>query len=183
MSESHLRFMERTRPDGLDKEAVRWALAEIEKLRDQMTPEPIMTDPSVSEAEVEAAARAVYERYLTAYGIAGALTWEQLGKHDKASDLADARAALTAAAQVRGREDESDVYACLAYAKLQKAEIERLQSALEQVRDTAYSPRDDDTIWMDDQTPLGQFIDSHISRNPTEPDSGPDVLGISKGEE
>jgi hypothetical protein len=31
--EKHLRFMARTRPIGLDKEAVDWAIAEIERLR------------------------------------------------------------------------------------------------------------------------------------------------------
>jgi len=31
--EKHLRFMTRTRPVGLDKDAVEWALAEIEMLR------------------------------------------------------------------------------------------------------------------------------------------------------
>ena len=45
-----------------------------------------------------------------------------------------------------------------------QAEIGRLLAALEKIRDTAYSPQGDDWIWMDDQTPLGQFIDSVINR-------------------
>jgi hypothetical protein len=35
-----------------------------------------------------------------------------------------------------------------------------LRKALEAIRETAYSPAGDDYIWMDDRTPLGQFIDS-----------------------
>lgn len=42
-------------------------------------------------------------------------------------------------------------------------EIERLRAALEKIRDTAYSPQADDWIWMDDQTPIGQFIDMTLS--------------------
>lgn len=43
------------------------------------------------------------------------------------------------------------------------AEIERLRNALIFIRDTAYSPQRDDVIWIDDQTPLGQFIDMKLS--------------------
>lgn len=43
-------------------------------------------------------------------------------------------------------------------------EVLRLRAVLEQIRDTAYSPRDDDWIWMDDQTPLGQFIDRELQK-------------------
>lgn len=42
-------------------------------------------------------------------------------------------------------------------------EIGRLHMALEKIRDTAYSPRDDDSIWMDDRTLLGQFIDMTLA--------------------
>lgn len=34
--------------------------------------------------------------------------------------------------------------------------------ALKNIRDNAFSPIDDDWIWMDDQTPLGQYIDQII---------------------
>jgi hypothetical protein len=43
------------------------------------------------------------------------------------------------------------------------AEIERLRAALEKIRDTAYSPQGDDWIWIDDQTPIGLFIDMTLS--------------------
>lgn len=45
------------------------------------------------------------------------------------------------------------------------AEIVRLRTLLEAIRDTAYSPIKDDYIWMDDRTPLGQFIDRGLASN------------------
>lgn len=41
---------------------------------------------------------------------------------------------------------------------------EELFEALLKIRDEAFSNLDDDWIWMDDETPLGQFIDSYIQR-------------------
>lgn len=41
---------------------------------------------------------------------------------------------------------------------------EELFEALEKIRDEAYSPVQDDWIWMDDQTPIGLYIDSYIQR-------------------
>lgn len=42
--------------------------------------------------------------------------------------------------------------------------IEDYRECLEIIRDKAYSNIDDDWIWIDDQTPLGLFIDSYIQR-------------------
>lgn len=39
-----------------------------------------------------------------------------------------------------------------------------LFEALIKIRDEAFSNLNDDWIWIDDSTPLGQFIDSHIQR-------------------
>lgn len=43
---------------------------------------------------------------------------------------------------------------------------EELFKALEEIQEKAYSPVDDDWIWMDDCTPLGQYISSVIARIP-----------------
>lgn len=40
--------------------------------------------------------------------------------------------------------------------------IEQLEAALQRIADEAFSPQDDDVIWMDDDTPLGQFIDKEL---------------------
>lgn len=42
--------------------------------------------------------------------------------------------------------------------------LEECLEALKNIRDNAYSPIGDDWIWMDDQTPLGLYIDSIIQR-------------------
>lgn len=118
-----------------------------------------MTDPKtdVSEAEVKAGAEAV--------------RW--LG--DEAIDPVEvAHDVLTAAAQARGREDESDVYACLAYAKLQKVEIERLRSTLQSIADNTC---------CDKCQEAAKWARAALSPQSPEPSSGPDVLGIPKGEE
>lgn len=41
---------------------------------------------------------------------------------------------------------------------------QELYDALKEIRDKAFSPVGDDEIWMDNRTPLGQYIDMHISR-------------------
>lgn len=40
-----------------------------------------------------------------------------------------------------------------------KARNDQLRAALVKIRDVAYSPIGDDHIWMDERTPIGQFID------------------------
>lgn len=44
-----------------------------------------------------------------------------------------------------------------------KKRIEELEAALRQIAQQAFSPADDDVIWMDDYTPLGQFIDKELA--------------------
>lgn len=44
-------------------------------------------------------------------------------------------------------------------------EIERLRAAMAAIGDNAASSQDDDAIWMDDKTPLGQFIDATLGTN------------------
>lgn len=41
---------------------------------------------------------------------------------------------------------------------------EELYQALKEIDEKAFSPRDDDWIWMDDQTPLGLYIAKTIYR-------------------
>ncbi len=45
-----------------------------------------------------------------------------------------------------------------------KVEIEELKEALANIGENAFSPQEDDTIWMDDTTTLGAYIDSIINR-------------------
>lgn len=152
--EAHLRFMSRTRPPGLDKDVVEWALAEIEQLRSRMTPEPIMTDVSEpSEAEVEAAARAMYEaktfpdRNSSFQFALARLEWSELPDVSREQWTVIARAALSAAAQVR-------------------AGAEDARSRTNSGDASPYS--------------FARQFESHAS---AEPDSGPSVLGLPKGEE
>lgn len=41
---------------------------------------------------------------------------------------------------------------------------QELYDALVDIRDNAYSPLNDDWIWMDERTPLGLYIDSYVQR-------------------
>lgn len=43
---------------------------------------------------------------------------------------------------------------------------DRLRAALAVIDELAYSPLDDDTLWMDDETPLGQFISMVLAEAP-----------------
>jgi hypothetical protein len=51
-----------------------------------------------------------------------------------------------------------------AYINELRADNARLRAALENISDTAFSPRDDDHIWMDDRTTLGLYIDITLAK-------------------
>lgn len=44
-----------------------------------------------------------------------------------------------------------------------RAAIEAMRPEFEMIQ-SAYSPMNDDTIWIDDRTPLAQYVDSIINR-------------------
>ncbi len=44
-----------------------------------------------------------------------------------------------------------------------RAAIEAMRPEFEAIAD-AYSPQGDDTVWIDDRTPIGQYVDSIINR-------------------
>lgn len=50
-----------------------------------------------------------------------------------------------------------------AHIDYQDEQIEELKATLRKIADEAFSSQDDDVIWMNDNTPLGQFIEIELA--------------------
>jgi hypothetical protein len=197
VSESHLRFMERTRPAGLDKEAVRWALAEIERLRPRPTPEPIMTDVTEpTEAELQHAIDA-YDAFITR----AADTTHFITMKVRREAF---RAALTAAAQVRAQ-GRGNVVPGPTYtgpagsnADPDKPSLMPIFGATEDTAEPdidvqckcGWAGKKRDMPWVATFTTTHHcprcnavILKTDYAASVTEPDQGPDALGLRKGEE
>lgn len=70
--------------------------------------------------------------------------------------VSDAIYACQFGTRMAGDFSEADAKMCA------RAAIEAMRPEFERISE-AYSPRHDDTVWIDDRTPIGLFVDSIIN--------------------